>query len=47
MFKIDNKKVEEVSRLLKNINFNLDLFPGIEIAKDINDAKKNSLYIFM
>lgn len=48
MFEIDNKKVEDVSRLLKNINFNLDLFPGIEVAKDINDAKnKLTLYFYV
>jgi len=40
MFEINYKKISELSELIKNINFQLSMLPGIEKAIDISDAKK-------
>lgn len=48
MFETDNKKIDEVSRLIKNINLKLNLLPGVEIAENLLDAKnKLTLYFYV
>ncbi len=48
MFKINYKKIGELSELIKNINFQLNMLPGIEKAIDISDAKnKLTLYFYV
>lgn len=48
MFEIDYKKNEEISKLIKNINLKLNLLPGIEKAKNLEDSKnKLTLYFYV
>ncbi|HPP44125.1 MAG TPA: hypothetical protein PLA35_06025, partial [Caldisericia bacterium] len=48
MFEINYKKISELSELIKNINFQLSMLPGIEKAIDISDAKnKLTLYFYV
>lgn len=48
MFTINNKKIDEIKNLVKNMDFKLNLLPGIEKAKNYSDAKqKLTLYFFV
>jgi len=46
MIEIDKEKVEKLSEFLKNFNFSFNLLPGIDKAKDLDDAREKLTLLF-